>query len=96
MTVYKIRRKDGLFSEGGAAGPWVRFVKIGKTWNHLRHAIMHIQTVVAASRRHNKPHPYDRGCEIVEYTITESRTLPLSTTLKSRQKRPRTVVLPLR
>ena len=74
MKVYKIRRlSDGLYSEAGSAGPWVHFSKTGKTWNHKRHAVMHIKSVAELCKWFKKPNPYVGICEIVEYDLVESK-----------------------
>ena len=72
MNIYKIRRKsDGLFSEGGAGGPWVGFSKIGKSWHHLRHVVAHLKTARIASEYHKMPNPYLGTCDIVEFELVE-------------------------
>lgn len=72
MNVYKIRRKsDGLFSEGGAGGPRVRFSKIGKSWHHLRHAVAHLKISRLRSEYFNMTNPYLGTCEIVEFELVE-------------------------
>jgi hypothetical protein len=72
MTVFKIRRKsDGLYSEAGPGGPWVGFSEIGKTWNHRRHVVTHMNCVDNLSSWHSEPNPYKGLVEIVEFELVE-------------------------
>ena len=74
MKVYKIRRiSDGLYSEAGSGGPWLKFSKIGKTWNYKRHAIMHLKSTEKMCKFFNKPSPYKGTSEIVEFDLVEVR-----------------------
>lgn len=89
MQVYKIRRKsDGLYSEAGSGGPWVRFSEIGKTWNHVRHAIQHVKSTNKLCEFFNRPSPYAVGCEIVVFDLVELSTVAPP---KNALKRSRTV-----
>lgn len=76
-AVYKIRRDDGLFSNGGHVP---RFTKNGKIWKTLGHL-----------KRHLKEMDFDRArysyanCQIIEYV--ESQPIPIHTIINEAQER---------
>lgn len=90
MHVYKIRRTiDGLYSNAGAGGMCIHFSEIGKTWNHLRHAVQHIKSNSELCGFFNRISPYAEGCEIVVFDLVE---ITAAAPPQNALKRPRTVV----
>lgn len=61
-TVYKIRRKDGLFSTGGTTPS---FTKKGKVWRQRGHVSNHLAQM-------HRPESTYCDCELVEYQLIEA------------------------
>jgi hypothetical protein len=67
MIVYKIRTKDGLFSQGGT---WPRFNTKGKIWKRKGDLTSHLNHLP-----HTKYAEYAQlGAEVVEYDVVERET----------------------
>ena len=67
MIVYKIRTKDGLFSQGGT---WLRFNKRGKVWKRRGDLTCHLNNL-----RTTEIEKYERlEAMVVEYELVERET----------------------
>jgi len=67
IKIYKIRRRrDGLYSTGGA-GP--SFSKKGKTWDNLGHVSSHVSNNLGNYGEINKTIPAYADCDLVEIIV---------------------------
>ena len=72
MIIYKIRRKDGLFSMGGSTP---LFNKTGKIWKQKNHLTSHLNQLRWGHGCRDDRHVY-HNCEIVPYELVEQPAGP--------------------
>lgn len=77
--------QTGLFAKGKE---WVSFVPQSKAkyWKSLGYCKAHLTNVYKWYDKCNKECPYD-DCEIVEYNIAESKTIPIIEALIERHEK---------
>jgi hypothetical protein len=84
MRVWKIRRYDGKFSNGGTRP---KFTEKGKTWHEPHHVQAHIRAISNDFHRHGNtssdrtnlktPSETYAGCVVVEYHLQEFSSAPV-------------------
>lgn len=74
MKFYKIKNKEGLYSNGGVN---ITFGKVGKLWKNIGPLRSHIAltSVGDYSNLYKKKHPYE-DCNIVELEFNEINSYP--------------------